>query len=200
MPEFREFASIPRLSRGCVVSEKIDGTNAVVHVGEDGAVLAGSRNRWLVGDEKAGDNHGFRAWVREHADELRELGPGYHYGEWWGQGIQRGYGLTEKRWSLFNVGRWHRVGELPFLTKSADPRQPAKASSPAPACCHVVPVLSRGDFDMDPILRVLERLVIEGSAAAPGFMNPEGIVVYHEASGHLYKRTLGSDGHKGARR
>ena len=56
-----------------------------------------------------------------------ELGVGQHFGEWWGFGIQRGYGLHERRFSLFNTGRW---------------------SDPAvrPACCGVVPVLADGDF------------------------------------------------------
>jgi hypothetical protein len=33
----------------------------------------------------------------------------------------------------------------------------------------------------------------EGSVAAPGFMDPEGICIYHEASGQLFKATLKND-------
>jgi hypothetical protein len=78
-----------------------------------------SRSRWITPDD---DNFGFAAWVEANRDELLTLGPGRHFGEWWGSGIQRGYGLPkgEKRFSLFNVSRW---GES------------------RPACCHVVPVL-----------------------------------------------------------
>ena len=116
--EFKPFEKIPRWSRGIVVTEKIDGTNAVVAicalpddevmptetplVAVRGKLLiyAGSRSRWVT---PASDNFGFAAWVQENADELAKLGEGYHYGEWWGAGIQRRYGLDTKRLSLFNV-------------------------------------------------------------------------------------------------
>jgi hypothetical protein len=170
---FESFPSIPRLKRGCVITEKIDGSNAQVYVGEDGAVLAGSRNRWLTIEA---DNFGFAQWVADHADELRTLGPGRHFGEWWGAGIQRRYGLTEKRFSLFNAGRW---------------------SSERPACCHVVPVLYAGQFTTTAVDDALSALEARGSVAAPGFMQPEGLVVYVTAARALYKATLGGDGHKG---
>jgi len=173
LPEFRKFGSIPRLKRGCVITEKIDGTNAQVHVTEDGRVLAGSRNRWLTVDD---DNFGFAQWVQDNADQLRTtLGPGSHYGEWWGSGIQRRYGLAEKRFSLFNVGRW--TGRME-------------------GCCHVVPVLYSGEFSVQAVDNALLDLDEFGSMAAPGFRDPEGIVVRLSASGHLYKVTLDGDGHK----
>lgn len=40
-------------------------------------------------------------------------------------------------------------------------------------------------------------LAVNGSYAAPGFMNPKGVVVFHAANGTLFKKTLGGDGHKG---
>ena len=96
-PEFRPFPKIPRFDREVIITEKIDGTNASVHVTDDGHVFAGSRNRWLTWDQ---DNFGFARWVKEHEDELRTgLGPGTHFGEWWGLGIQRGYDLHERRFS-----------------------------------------------------------------------------------------------------
>ena len=163
------------LSRDIVVTEKIDGTNAQVFVADDGTVLAGSRNRWITPDD---DNFGFARWVAEHADELRQLGPGRHFGEWWGAGIQRRYGLTEKRWSLFNVAKW---------------------SESRPACCGIVPVLYEGPFTTDAVEACLDRLHREGSVAAPGFMQPEGVVVFHRASGTLLKKTLVNDAAKGER-
>lgn len=170
---FEAFPSIPRLKRGCVISEKIDGTNAQVYVPEDdGPILAGSRNRWTTIED---DNYGFARWVADNTDELRKLGPGRHFGEWWGVGIQRRYGLTEKRFSLFNVGRW---------------------SSERPACCHVVPVLYAGPFTTNAVDEQLAALEAGGSVAAPGFMQPEGLVVYVTAARALYKATLGGDGHK----
>jgi hypothetical protein len=174
LPEFRPFQKLPRLSRAMTITEKIDGTNAQVFNAPDGRVLAGSRTRWLV---DGADNYGFAAWVKEHEDELRLLGPGQHFGEWWGQGIQRRYGLTEKRFSLFNGDRYE--GSLP-------------------SCCRTVPVLYRGEFSTGMIDAVLQGLAVGGSVAAPGFMNPEGIVVFHHASRQLFKKTLGDDGHKGA--
>ena len=168
------FESIKRLSRGMVITEKIDGSNALVYVDDHGLVYAGSRNRWLTVEQ---DNFGFARWVSENEDQLRELGPGLHYGEWWGLGIQRGYGLTEKRFSLFNVGRWNPEN--------------------VPACCHVVPVLYEGLFDTRTATRVLHELGEGGSVAAPGFSNPEGIVVFHEHSRTLFKKTLDdNDQHK----
>lgn len=166
---FVEFPKMPRLSREVVVTEKIDGTNAQVYIDGAGNVFAGSRTRWITPEA---DNFGFAAWVRDNADSLRELGPGSHFGEWWGAGIQRRYGLAEKRFSLFNVDRW---------------------SESRPACCHVVPVLYRGDFDTFEIMTALERLKFAGSAASPGFMKPEGIVVYHIAGRIGFKKTIDKD-------
>ena len=171
MIEFREFPKIARLNRDVVVTEKIDGTNACVYVGEDGVVLSGSRSRWITPEA---DNFGFARWVADHTEDLRALGVGYHYGEWWGQGIQRRYGLNEKRFSLFNVHRW------------AD-------DAVRPACCHVVPELWRGIIRGFELGEALKRLRVEGSVAAPGFMKPEGIVIFHTAASQLFKVTLEKD-------
>lgn len=170
------FASIPRLLRDMVVTEKIDGTNALVSVSGEGVVRAGIRTRWITPES---DNFGFAAWVRDNEESLRTLGPGLHFGEWWGRGIQRGYGLDERRFSLFNVWRWNE--------------------SNVPPCCHVVPVLYRGDFCTAEVKEQLAILKEIGSYAAPGFMQPEGLVVFHAKSGQLFKVTLDkNDGHKGA--
>ena len=48
MIEFREFPKIPRMFRECVITEKIDGTNAQVIVTEDGRVAAASRSRLIT--------------------------------------------------------------------------------------------------------------------------------------------------------
>lgn len=175
LPEFTPFPSISRLFRGMVITEKLDGTNAQVCVTEDGRVFAGSRSKWLTPEA---DNFGFARWVKEHEEELLTLGPGQHFGEWWGSGIQRRYGLTEKRFSLFNVSRWGDV---------------------RPACCHVVPTLFRGPFHTELVQIQLDFLKVIGSLAAPGFMQPEGVVVFHEHSSSLFKVTLDkNDGHKSA--
>jgi hypothetical protein len=168
---FVEFPKIARLNREIVVTEKIDGTNACVFVGDDGSIRAGSRTRWISPED---DNFGFARWVSDHQVELRGLGPGAHYGEWWGAGIQRRYGLSEKRFSLFNVARW------------AD-------AAVRPGCCGVVPILYRGPFSEYEIKSCLDGLRSLGSVAAPGFMTPEGVVVFHTSSGHLYKVTIEKD-------
>lgn len=167
--EFVEFPKMPRLSREIVVTEKIDGTNAQVHITEDGRILAGSRTRWITPEA---DNFGFAAWVEANKADLLTLGPGSHFGEWWGAGIQRRYGLSEKRFSLFNVDRW---GEI------------------RPACCSVVPVLYRGIFCTRKIDDQLDSLMRCGSVAAPGFMKPEGVVVYHIAGRLGFKKTIEKD-------
>lgn len=212
--EFVEFQKIARLSRDCVVTEKIDGTNAQVfiapldeltHAGLTALVttevdrelvgmMVGSRSRYLTLTE---DNFGFAKWAWSHALELFTLGPGRHFGEWWGSGIQRGYGLPqgEKRFSLFNVARWHEHGREMFISHPADPRQPQKLSDECPACCHVVPVLYRGSFDsmMGHVDDILSHLVEDGSVASCGFDKPEGIVIFHTAGGYLFKKTIEKD-------
>lgn len=169
--EFEAFDKIARFNRAIVITEKIDGTNAQIAVGEDGSIRAGSRSRWITPQD---DNYGFARWVAEHADELRDLGPGRHFGEWWGQGVQRNYSQPRKRFSLFNTGRWND-GEA------------------RPACCDVVPTLYQGPFVYSEIPAALKRLEREGSLAAPGFMKPEGIVIWHTAARQLFKITLEKD-------
>jgi len=171
--EFKEFSKIARLSRDCVITEKLDGTNASVYIGEDGEFLTGSRNRWITPE---GDNFGFSRWAHEHKDELLLLGPGHHFGEWWGSGVQRGYGLPkgEKRFSLFNTARW-------------------EDDAARPKCCHVVPVLYRGVFDSYQVTFALSKLAVHGSVASPGFMRPEGVIIWHEAARQLFKKTIEGD-------
>lgn len=170
-PPFVEFRKIPRLSRECVVTEKIDGTNGIICITPEGEFLVGSRTRWIAPDS---DNYGFAKWAHANKDELMKLGEGTHYGEWWGQGVQRTYGLSEKRFSLFNTHRW-------------------SDDAVRPKCCHVVPVLASGIFDTDMIASAVESLRKNGSRAAPGFMNPEGVVVFHVVGNLLFKKTLDKD-------
>lgn len=187
---------IGRLSRTCVISEKIDGTNASIFISEkvcDGGCdqrvsldfrlhnvgcsyvesrfLTGSRTRWITPQD---DNVGFSRWAHEHKEELMKLGPGHHFGEWWGIGIGRGYDIGEKRFSLFNATRWRR-------------------DSVRPACCKVVPILYEGIFSIDAIDKALRDLVCYGSQASPGFARPEGVVVYHAATKTLFKKTIEKD-------
>jgi len=170
MVEFIPFSKIPRLSRNCVISEKIDGTNASITITEDGEFLTASRKRWITPED---DNYNFSRWAHEHKDELTELGEGSHFGEWWGLGIQRAYEQKEKRFSLFNTSRWCK-GEMP-------------------ECCDVVPVLYNGIFTSTAVDDCLEQLKLKGSVAAPGFMRPEGVIVYQVAGRCYFKKTILKD-------
>jgi hypothetical protein len=191
--EFEPFPKIARLNRQVTVAEKIDGTNGQVHVRAESddefyfehgvdtlteheglryVVRAGSRNRWLPTGGK-NDNYGFGLWVSQNADELVKLGVGRHFGEWWGCGIGRNYGLHERRFSLFNTHMWR------------DGRKDR------PACCLCVPVLAEGTgVDTN---AVLEELRKNGSFAQPGFMDPEGIAVWHSATRVFTKATCKND-------
>lgn len=174
---FIPFDKVARFSRECTITEKIDGTNACIFIGDNGEFKTGSRTRWITPED---DNFGFAKWAHAHRDELMQLGPGTHYGEWWGQGIQRNYARTEKIFSLFNTFRWADDSE-----------------TPRPACCQVVPVLYVGPFDEFGVCRgvkdAITRLWEHGSVAAPGFMKPEGIMIYHHAARIYLKKTLEKD-------
>jgi hypothetical protein len=171
MTEFRPYPKTPRLFRDMVVTEKIDGTNAAIGVTAAGAVYAQSRSRVITPDV---DNFGFAQWVSDNAETLAaDLGEGLHFGEWWGQGIQRGYGLTEKRFSLFNVKRW---GDVQFAT----PR------------LGIVPVLYEGPFDPDVVARLVAALDIDGSCAIEGAV-AEGVIVFHVAANQVFKVTCKND-------
>ncbi len=197
--EFIEYPKIARWSRDVIITEKIDGTNGqiyirdimdgqvndtdeltrVLHADRTYAVYAGSKNRWLKA-QKGYDNSGFAQWVTSHSGLLvAALGEGRHCGEWWGAGIQRKYGLKEKRFSLFNV------------TKHAD--LPVRSNNEQEHLLYKVPVLYEGPNRPGIIEQTLLILKAEGSSAAPGFMDPEGIVWWHTAANVGFKKTFEND-------
>ena len=181
---FLEWPKIPRLSRDIVITEKIDGTNAQIIIDDKGEqIAAASRSRLITPED---DNYGFAGWVQKNKDELLRLGPGRHFGEWWGAGIQRKYGLGEKRFSLFNTGRWH--SDINTMTHSSNPTRCHEVP-----VCHVVPVLYFGVFTDTAVDRAISMLIEHGSYAANGFMDPEGVVVYHSASKTYFKKTCKND-------
>lgn len=219
---FHEWPKISRLNRDIVITEKIDGTNGAIGIIEikgshaehfhtcaagdhiikrDGTyyrIYAQSRTRILTPDN---DNFGFAKWVLQWSGVLFDsLGPGLHFGEWWGNGIQRGYGLDHKRFSLFNVEKW-----------SDDTDAASRLMNARTLGCMLdtVPVLYRGPWsrpnafsldglgDFTPAI-ALQRLKETGSFAAPGYDNPEGICIFHKASGSIFKATIvGDEKHKG---
>lgn len=212
MSEFPAYGKTPRLFRDAIYTEKIDGTNGLISIEDvteeyrlDGIgglsfsyvngcnfvdttddrtlrVRAGSRNRWLdpVNGE---DNYGFGAWVQRNADKLADLlGPGNHYGEWWGHGIQRGYQMTHKTFSLFNVDRWddieYRAAEAGWSDRDT---------------IATVPVLARRTFDTEYANELLRMLAKHGSYCGPGWNQAEGIVVFHSASRQVFKALIEND-------
>lgn len=203
MIQFKEFPKMGRFSRDFIITEKIDGTNGsvfiqhialepliddgrgnminipdphIISTSEDGfyTMRVGSRTKWITPFD---DNYGFGNWCKTNANDLFKLGEGHHFGEWWGSGIQRGYGLQkgEKRFSLFNTVRWN--------------------TEEKPECCHVVPILTSGNFNTININveNSLNTLKENGSIAAPGFMKPEGIVIFHLAANIGFKKTIEKD-------
>jgi hypothetical protein len=177
MIEFSEWPKIARWNRDVIITEKLDGTNAAVVIDEEGNIGAQSRKRLITPED---DNHGFAAWVHENADALRNvLGPGRHFGEWWGHGINRGYGCErgDRTFSLFNVKRWDDQYD----------------SETWPHGLSIVPVLHWGKFTTDLIDSVLLDLRMHGSFAVFGYNRPEGIVIYHTAANEMFKVTLEND-------
>lgn len=173
--EFVKFPKIPRLKNLLMqITEKIDGTNSQINIPGDVSepLLVCSRNR-VITPGKETDNYGFAQWVSQHEPMLRRLGPGRHYGEWWGPGIGRKYPLPEKRFSLFNVARF---------------------ADGLPEGCPVslVPIMYHGPFDMEKVYACLERLKTYGSMACPNFMRPEGVVV--KVGDITWKEILDKDG------
>jgi RNA ligase len=191
---FQPFPKIPRLKREVVITEKLDGTNAQVvivrskshlHLDDGGTsiarsvrqddnsflhLLAGSRNKWIQPGKET-DNYGFASWAVDNATALFKLGEGQHFGEWYGRGIQRNYGLDTRRFALFNRARYENTPDV--------------------GCVEFVPILYTGGIEgVDECLQVLRK---QGSTAVPGFMNPEGIVVYHTAARSMFKVLLEND-------
>lgn len=194
---FKSWPKTGRLFRDIVITEKIDGTNAAIHIQEmtggfngcpeaytvvvNGiryAIAAQSRKRLITPQQ---DNYGFARWVYDNAEQLvKILGPGLHFGEWWGKGIQRGYGIPGKVFSLFNTEKWKGIGE-----KVGD------------HYINSVPVLYEGPFDLQEINRALKDLKGYGSYASFLYPDPEGICIYHKQANTIFKVTLdGNDAGK----
>ena len=185
LPTFVSFGKIERWKEPveCTITQKLHGTNAHILIeklvvsSESGptdpqlnytkwVVQVGSRTRWIrVGD----DNYGFAAWVEKNKVELIDfLGEGHHFGEWCGPGINSGEGLDEKTFVLFD---WWK-----------------HAYKPLPKGVALVPVLYNGPWNEYTMSIVMNELKTQGSRLRPGFMRPEGVVMY--LNGRSYKSTF----------
>lgn len=205
--EFTEWPKTYRVNRDVVVTEKIDGTNAAVRVVYGPAVdllsnandgdrfyehvvvdldgvkyLVGAQSRKkIITPEK--DNFGFANFVFDNARNfVLALGEGVHFGEWYGTGIQRGYGLSEKRFMLFNTTRWGKPETREYLYGLFNGR------------VNVATVLYEGPFNTDRINTIVDVLRERGSAhEAHSFQPAEGVVVYHTQAHWNLKVTTESD-------
>lgn len=143
----------------------------------DHVVFAQSRKKVI---SPGADNYGFAWFVRDNARELAaSLGEGRHFGEWYGKGIQSGYGATEKRFALFNVARWAEVAALGAL----------------PWGVTTVPLLYEGVFTDTCVQSALSSLTTTGSRAVGarrGFA-AEGVVVYFKQANQSFKVLLEDD-------
>lgn len=197
--EFQAWPKTPRLFRDIVITEKIDGSNsaiiiqeidpheatnpdalAIVKIDDDYYEVGAQSRKKLITPGKTTDNYNFAQWVQGNAELLVEqLGPGRHFGEWWGKGIQKRYGDLDYRvFSLFNVGRY---GDTFFRTEDLNG---------TPVNVESVPVLYEGPFSEEVIHLVAKELLKNGSLAAPFAPNPEGLMIYHTQSRKAYKFTF----------
>lgn len=224
MAEFKPYGKTPRLFREVIITEKIDGSNAGIHIeplqdilpsdgiftpwegfppgwhyaeqwltkdsslalvdGVGYRVTAQSRNR-IVTPNRSGfttDNYGFAAWVHENRQVLVEvLGKGLHYGEWYGKGVNYGYGLDHKRFALFAVDRYDQA-ELLWARKLDVPIE-------------TVPELWRGTFSEDIVMELINDLRTYGTRIPhlsqgvheSQIPKAEGLIVYHTQSRQVYK-------------
>lgn len=174
---FTPYPKTERLKRMfCTITEKIDGTNAQLTVQDGEIISVGSRKREIF-PGKATDNYGFAGWVERNTEELLKLGDGLHYGEWYGNGIQSGYGMSEKRFALFNPLRY---------AKARDARLEG-AENAFPDCVHLVPVLYVGQFSLEAVEKCMTDLREHGSRVGVAAKS-EGIII--DIMGTRYKETF----------
>lgn len=218
--QFKSWGSTPRFHKGLHITEKINGTNAGVSVqgfsyghhvrneipsdailvvddenNVEYLVRAQSRKRIITPDN---DNFGFAGWVWENAEGLANLlGFGYHYGEWYGEGIQKNpLAVKGRKWALFNTWHWGRKENLERL-KAAD----------IPGLT-IVPVLHDeqrdGPADYMTIPQILGDLhngsYADGYETLPNahkmdfhVEGPEGIIVWQRETQQRYKILLRED-------
>lgn len=111
MPEFKAFPSIEQFRHVCKLvreraqydgkplptilfhgSVKLHGTNAAVGFDAAGEMFCQSRNQIITPEQ---DNAGFARWATENAQVFPKLRSTIIYGEWCGQGIMKGTGISQ---------------------------------------------------------------------------------------------------------
>jgi len=183
MVDFIKWDSTPRFHKYLTITEKIDGTNACIRI-LDGELTTQSRKRLITPDD---DNFGFARWAYENAGALTDvLGYGVHFGEWFGEGIQKNpLGIEGKRFAHFSPWKFNDE-EKERIENSG--------------LVEFVPVLFEGQANYNTIPRVINNLMAFHSyvPGATWDAKAEGIIVWHKESQQKYKILLENDAiHKG---
>jgi len=195
---FIKWPSTPRFHKYLTIAEKINGTNAAIRI-LDGKVTTQSRKRIITPDD---DNFGFARWAYDNAGALTDvLGYGVHFGEWFGEGIQKNpLGIEGKRFAHFS----------PWKFNDAEKERIENSG-----LVEFVPILFEGQADFMTIPTVLTNLSQFGSQVSgaaryvpESFDGPagdftvankaEGIIVWQKETQQKYKILLENDSiHKG---
>lgn len=202
---FEHWPRIPRMASECSITEKLDGTNASILIVKmaaetpefqeqcwealdqkrglliDGmAVFACSRNRHIWPGQ---DNHSFASWVWENAPELvRILGEGRHFGEWWGRGIQRGYEMPYRVFSVFNTYQYAWLND-----------EEERERHDVIESLRCVPVLYRGIFSFEALNEAINTLSQEYEDIP---VVAEGVVIHFRNNDAPFKIIIGPGGDK----
>lgn len=208
--EYKKFQKIPRLSRDCLITEKIDGTNANIFILSYETLLD-----WQYpGDESYSnillpetrefienyclyrtDNEFMFAGSKARWLNLTKQGDNFGFARWVEENavelMKLGVGRHSGEWMGKGIQCNYGLEEKRFylfnaMKWSIDP-------SLKPKCCKVVPILYKGMFHSVTVDTILTKLRINGSYAVPGWKTPEGLVVFHTASRTMYKKTLEND-------
>lgn len=194
MGQFKGWGSTPRWHKGLTITEKINGTNAAIVI-YNGQVKAQSRKRMITPDD---DNFGFAKWVYDNAGALTDtLGYGYHYGEWFGPGIQKNpLGVESKRFALFHATKY--TEDNGYELNKVDGLE-------------TVPLLFHGQADLFTVAHTVENLatfgtrvegaatqeIVEVFAGEDGSYTvkakAEGVIVWHKETKQNYKILLEDD-------
>jgi hypothetical protein len=190
MGEFKGWGSTTRENKNKTITEKLDGTNACVVI-YNGKVTAQSRKRIVTPDD---DNYGFAKWVDKNKEALlNTLGYGYHYGEWYGEGIQKNpLGIEGKRFALFHATKYTEGNGFDLSRVQG---------------LETVPLLHHGQCDVWTIPHIMQELEeygskVEGAKVVgqietfPGFAihaKAEGIIVWNNETKTRTKILLEND-------
>lgn len=181
---YNSFPSIERLENiYCVISEKIDGTNGLIEINETN-VRFGSRNRYIsFSDDNAGFANFFRHYEARFEDVAKDIitkepessdesYPLRIYGEWFGCGIQRGYGLKDKFFMPFSFFYGEKLIEY----------QVPNVITPN--------IMYTGKFSMEVVNTCMQQLKLNGSGVVKDYKQPEGIVIFFPKYNFRLKETF----------